>query len=137
MKVVLNSLTEPKRNIRREEHIGYLNSSFSKMDLLRELFSRVDVWILSLWEHALERFQLRAGEDGSDASLFASLLYASFITQKIAMNCKLNEILIEHTHKKSYTIDKYLACPTLNIWLMILLNKVSLATKSVQDQNTL
>lgn len=69
------------------------------MDLLRELFSRVDVWILSLWEHALERFQLRAGEDGADASLFASLLDASFITQKIVMNCKLNEILIEHKNK--------------------------------------
>lgn len=58
------------------------------MDLLRELFSRVDVRIVSVREHALERSQLRAGEDGADASLFASL--ASLVTQKIVMNCKLN-----------------------------------------------
>ncbi len=78
--------------------LGYLNSRFSKMDLQRELLSCVDVRIMSLWEHALERFQLRAGEDGADAPLFASLLDASFVSQKIMMNWKLNDILIKHKY---------------------------------------
>lgn len=75
-------VNKTKRKITKEKHI-YLDTSFSEMNLLRELLSRVDIWIMRLCENALKLFQLRAVEDGTDASLFALLLDPSIIRQEI------------------------------------------------------
>lgn len=52
-----------------DPHLFYLNSCFVELDVVRDIFSLNDVWILRLRKQILEFFQLTIWKSGATSSL--------------------------------------------------------------------
>lgn len=67
--------------------MSHLHPSFGEIDLKRELLSCVNVWVVSLSEHALQLLELRAGESCPNAPLLSLLIQTSVVGEKLVGNC--------------------------------------------------
>lgn len=67
--------------------MSHLHARLGEVDLQRELLSRVNVRVVSLREHALQFFELRAGERGPNAPLLPLLVQSSVIGEQLVGNC--------------------------------------------------
>lgn len=71
-----------------EYRVSHLHPSLGEVDLQRELLSRVNVRVVRLGEHALELFELRAGERGANAPLLSLLVQSPVVREQLVGNCR-------------------------------------------------
>lgn len=74
-------------NVVNEWRVSHLHARLGEVDLQRELLSCVNVRVVSLREHALQFFELRAGESGPNAPLLPLLVQSSVVGEELVGNC--------------------------------------------------